>query len=467
MSSTRVEGSARAARPQCAPLTSLREVVRHLEQSNDLVHDTRLTSLRYEVAAGIRATSRVDGPALFFDNVDGSDMPVVGGVYASRRRLLGMFAADDQTFLARFAQALDTPIGPEIVDPAPCQEVVHIGDDASFDMLPVCTYNELDPGPFITMGIQIARHPTYGYNACISRMQVLDSTTAILFSLPPQHLGVYFADFESGGNALPVAVALGNDPYVTLASQVQGSIFVDELAVAGGLLGEPIPVTRCRTLDLVVPATSEIVLEGEVLPGSRHVEGPFGEYSGYYGPASEQPIFKLRAVTHRENPVFLAGLTGEPTTDNHVLKQAVNEAVIMARLRGVFPTVRDLCLTTSSGCTTLIVSAKMTSPGQARDLMLTCMTTERYRPKLVIVVDDDVDPRDPAQVEWAVAFRVQADRDVVIIGGQKGVPLDPSSPEPGIGAVMGMDATRPFGKAFWATTRVPGADDFVIPASDG
>ena len=139
---------------------------------------------------------------------------------------------------------------------------------------------------------------------------VVDSKTAGVRSVLPAHLRTYFAEAEAAGRSLPMAVAIGNDPFCTLASQIQTSIYTDELTFAGGLMGEPIELVKCVSIDVAVPATSEIVLEGEMVAGERHLEGPFGEYPGYYNPVRELPIFRLKAITHRRNPVFLAGLTG-------------------------------------------------------------------------------------------------------------------------------------------------------------
>jgi 2,5-furandicarboxylate decarboxylase 1 len=445
-------------------LKDMRAMLDLFRAEGELLDVPQRVSLVHEVAAGIRASSRREGPALWFGDAEGSDMPIVGALYGSRRRFLASLGDDTASWFARFAHALANPIDPVLSDgPAPCQEIVLEGDAATFDYLPVCTYNELDAGPFITMGIQFAESEKYGRNACISRMQIFDAKTAGILAVPPAHLGVYFAEAEAEGRSLPVAVTIGNDPFVTIGSQIQGSIFLDELTISGGLMGEPIEMVKCRTIDVSVPATSEIVLEGEMVAGERHHEGPFGEFPGYYAPPGERPIFRLTAITHRRDPIFLAGLTGEPSTDNHVIKLAVSEAVVYRRLREICPTVRDVCFTVASGGAHLVVSMKPTFKAQARDVLLSALTTERIRPKLVTIVDDDIDPRDPAQVEWAVAYRVQADRDVLIIDRVRGVPLDPSSPEPGLGAVMGIDATRPFGQPFWEMTRVPGADEFVLP----
>jgi 4-hydroxy-3-polyprenylbenzoate decarboxylase/2,5-furandicarboxylate decarboxylase 1 len=447
-------------------LKDLRGWLERLREEGDLVAVSDPTSPKFGIAAGIRKTSDVGGPALLFENVVGSEIPAAGALYASRRRLLWGFETDADGFFTKFERGLANPMPPKVVDDAPCQEVVLEGDDARFDVLPICTHNDRDAGPFVTMGLQFATHPEYGGNVSISRMQIYDSKTAGMLSVPPQHLGVYYAEAEARGAPLEVAVTLGNDVYTTMASQLQGSIYLDEMTVAGGWMNEPVEMVRCKTIDVSVPATSEIVLEGVMPPGERRLEGPFGEYPGYYchnNLPTDQPVFRLQAITHRRDPVYLAGLTGEPLTDNHVLKHAVYEASVYGRLHDLYPTVRDVCFTDASAGAHLVVSLRPTFETQSRDLMLTALFAERIRPKHVIVVDEDIDPRDPAQVEWAMAFRVQADRDVVVLPRMWGFPLDPSAPKPWVGTVMGTDATRPFGQPFADKTHVPGAEDFQIP----
>jgi len=444
-------------------IDDMRDFLRTLEAKNDLVRIPRPVSTEFEVAAGIRKTSSIDGPALLFDNVEGHQMKTVGGLYSSRRRVFWGMETDEDGFFDRYHQGFDHPVDPVVVEDAPCHEVVHEGSEASFDKLPVCWHNEKDGGPFITMGLQFAVRQPYGNNVSISRMQIFDNTHAGIMSVPPQHLGVYFSETEAEGKNLPVAVTIGNSPYLLMASQIQASIYLDEVTIAGGWMGKPVEMVLCKTIDVQVPAHSEIVLEGEMVAGERRVEGPFGEFPGYYTEAKPHPVFELRAITHRRDPIYLAGLTGEPSTDNHVLKQAIYEAIVYRRLKDICPTLRGVCLTEASGGAHLVVSLKPTFAAQSRDIMMAALFAERVRSKLVVVVDDDIDPRDPDQVEWAIAYRTQADRDIVILPRMRGFALDPSSPEPWVGSVMAIDATRPFGKPFPERTRVPGAEDFEIP----
>ncbi|HEY7164541.1 MAG TPA: UbiD family decarboxylase, partial [Candidatus Binatia bacterium] len=337
------------------------------------------------------------------------------------------------------------------------------GRDADFSKLPICTHNLKDAGPYITLGLGFARHPEYGNNVSISRIQIFDGQTAGVRSVAPAHLALYFAAAEKERRSLEFAVTIGNDPYVTWCSQIAGSVFLDELGAAGGWMEKPVDLVKCETIDLAVPATSEIVVEGELLPAERRVEGPFGEFPGYYQGTMEQPVFRVRAITHRRDPIYVTALTGPPSTDNHVLKQLPREAILYDRIRQICPTLRDVCVTKGGAGLHVVISIKPTFVTQARDVMLAAFSTERIRPKLVIVVDDDIDARNPEQVEWALATRFQADRDLTVIPRQVGAALDPSTPAPRVTAIMGMDATRPWGKDFPEVAEVPGAKDFVIP----
>ena len=448
-------------------ITDLRGFLNLLEEKKDLVHISRPTSPRFEIAAGVRKSSDIEGPALFFDNVVGHSMPVLGAPFAVRRRAIWGLETTAEKIHQKIMAGLRNHIPPRIIKDGPCKEVILMGDNADFSRLPICTHNAKDAGPFITIGLGFIRHPEYGNNVSISRMQIYDGKTMGCRSVPPQHLGVYFREMEQKGKPVEVAFTIGNDPYVTLCSQVSGSIFLDELAVAGAWMGQPVDVVKCETVDVYVPATSEIVIEGELLPRVRRTEGPFGEFPGYYQAVTEQPVFKLKAITHRRDPIYVTALTGPPTTDNHVMREIVLEAMLYDRLRQICPTIRDVCVTKGGVNLHVVVSIKPTFISQARDVMLACFSTERIRPKLVVVVDDDIDPRDPVMVEWAMATRFQADQDLLVIPRQMGAPLDPSTPDVRLGAIMGIDATRPYGKEFPEVAVVPGADEFEIPGWTG
>ncbi|MFQ5914059.1 MAG: UbiD family decarboxylase [Nitrospinota bacterium] len=441
------------------PFDDPRGFLTRLEEEGDLVRIPEPVDVRFEISAYIRKTSDQQGPAIVFEQVRGYDMPVVGGLFAARRRVLRALGYKPEEVFERFYDAAGCPVPSILVEQGPCQEVVFEGDEVDLTRLPIPTYCLQDGGAFITHGVQITRDTETGKsNAGIYRMQLKGRNRLGIFSNVYQHCGLQFAKAEKRGEPLEIAVALGVDPVIMLATQVKAPYGVDELAIAGGLRGEPVRVVRCRTVDLEVPATSEIVIEGRLLPNYREEEGPFGEFSGYYGPEGDKPVMEVSAISHRVSPIFHAGLTGAPMTENHFLKQLPNEVTVYRELTNKFPEVKAVHFP-ASGCSeyTCYVSMTPRYKGQARNVILAALGSAK-RPKLVVVVDEDIDIYDDVKVLWAISTRFQADRDIFIMPSVGSAPLDPSTPEPNVSAVMGIDATRPFGEPFAETPVVPGVE---------
>ena len=442
----------------------MREFCNHLEKAGELKRVKRQVEVKYEIAAGTRRMSDSDGPALLFEHVRGYDMPVVGGLCLNRKKaLLALGVDDNKAAVEKFLHGLHHPIPTQLVDYGPCKEVIKLGDDVDLHQLPIPTYSERDSGPYITMGVQISKDPeTRTKNAAIYRMELKGKTRLGIMSHAFQHLATQFAKAEAKGEALEVAVAIGLDPVTLYASQAKVAYGVDELSIAGGINGSPVEVVKCETVDLEVPSTAEIIIEGRVLPNVREKEGPFGEFTGYYGQQEMNPIVEITAITHRKDAIYQAGLTGIPTTENHVLKIFGYECHMYETLKKMFPEVQTVCYPTSGGVQyVLIVSLQQRYKGEARHLILAALG-DASRPKYVVVVDDDIDIYDPEQVNWAIATRCQPAEDVIIIPNVAGGPLDPSAPEKEVISVMGIDATRPFGAPFPAVVRVPGTDSFSI-----
>jgi 2,5-furandicarboxylate decarboxylase 1 len=445
----------------------LRGFMRLLEEEGELRRVSRPVSTKFEIAAGIRGMGDRGGPALLFENVAGHDMPVVGGLFSTRRRALLALGVDDHAEgNQRFLDGLHHPIAPVVTGaPAPCQEVVLSGDQVDLDALPLPVYSEKDGGAYVTVGLTISNDPVDGRrNASVYREMRVDSRHLAVMSHAFQGLGTQIARAAELDVPLDVAIANGVHPVLLYASQAKVPHGVDELGIAGGILGRPVETVRCRTVDLEVPADSEIVIEGRILPGERALEGPFGEFSGYYGPAEHNPVIEVTAITHRADPVFLAGLTGVPTTDNHVLKVFAYESKLLENLRAAFPEVTAVCFPDWGGVQyAAVVALRQRYKGQARHLILTALG-DAARVKWVIVVDDDIDVFDTEQINWAIITRSQPAEDLVVIPRVAGGPLDPSAPEKEVISVWGLDATRPFGVDYPEVVKVPGADGFEIDA---
>jgi 2,5-furandicarboxylate decarboxylase 1 len=438
----------------------LRAFLGYLRARGELVTISSPVDPEYEIAAYIRKSSDTSGPAFLFEHVRGSDMPVAGGVFCSpRKALLALETDNHQTAVERFVHGIEHAQPPTLVSDGPCKEVKLVGDRVDLTALPFPRYSEQDGGRYGTVGVVICKDPETGIrNAGIYRMQLHGAREMGIEPAPYTDFAAIYHKAEAANQPLEVAVAIGVDPVIQLATQARLPLGVDELTVAGGIRGEPVQLVTCETLDLEVPATAEIVLEGRVPPHLRRVEGPFGEFTGYVGAAGEQPVFACDAITMRRDAIFQAGLTGIPVTENHVMKLLSQEANLLVAIRRWFPEVAAVSYTPEGGADFMVVFAlKQRYAGQARNLIMAALGSPAH-PKLVVVTDEDVDVYDSAKVWWAVLTRAQPSEDVIILPHAAASQLDPSAPEPFVSSVMGIDATRPFGKPFPEIVRIPGVD---------
>ena len=437
------------------PFRDIREFLALLDEKGELLRTTKAVDVKFEISSYIRKTSDQHGPALLFENVKNFDMPVLGGVFATRERAFLALETSPQTYVDKFQHALDHLVPPRRVSDGPCKEVVHIGSKVDLNRLPIPIFSEGDPAPFITLGLSISADPKTGKrNTSIYRLQLKGPNR---LGIMAQQLVRQLAEAEAIGKGLPIAVAIGTDPVLPLATQWMAPFGTDEMELAGGLRGEPVEVVKAETVDLEVPATAEIVIEGTVLPNVREQEGPFGEVSGYYTPANPKPVIEVSAITHRKNPIFQAALTGMPTTENHVLKQLPLEATFYWMLKKEFPGVAAVHFPAAGTVGMIaVISMKQHYESEARNVIATMLGSRRN--KIIIVVDDDIDIFDMEKVLWAVATRTQADEDVVIFPRLVATAMDPSVRKLRVGAGLGIDATRPFGQPFPEMVRVPGAE---------
>lgn len=441
------------------PFRDLREFVVFLENKKELSRIKKPVDPRFEIAAYIRKTSDCKGPAILFEHVRGHDIPVLGGVFATRGRALLALESNPGNYVEKFQFALGRLLPPRLVETGPCQEVIHRGKDVDLTLLPIPVFAERDPGPFITLGLVISKDPETGQkNTSIYRLQLKGRNRLGILA---QQLTRQLAKAEARGKGLPIAIAIGTDPILPLATQWMAPYGTDELELAGGLRGEPVDVVKGETVDLEVPATAEIVIEGTILPHVREEEGPFGEVSGYYTPAYPKPVIEVSAITHRRSPIYQAALTGMPTTENHILKQIPLEATYYWELKREHPGVTAVHFPAAGTVGFIVVIAmKQAQEFEARSVIATMLGTRRN--KIIIVVDDDVDLYDMEKVLWAVATRCQPDEDVFVFPGLPASTMDPSVRKLGAGAGLGIDATKPFGRPFPEMVMIPGVDDILL-----
>jgi len=442
------------------PVRDLREFIAHLEDEKELRRIRKPVDTKYEIAAYIRKTSDIKGPALLFENVNQSKVPVLGGVFATRKRALLALETSEKQYGEKFHQALEHLIPPRKISSGPCKEVVLKSEDADLSRFPIPIFSQNDSGPFITAGLVISKDPESARNnTSIYRLQVHGPRR---LGIKAQQLARQLRKAEARGEALPVAIAIGTDPVLMLASQWDAPYGVDELELAGALRGEPVEVVRAETVDLMVPATAEVVIEGYIQPQMREVEGPFGEVGGYSTPKFPKPVIEVTSITHRKNPIFQAALTGMPTTENHILRQIPMEAAYYWELKKRHPGVTAVHFPAAGAILFLVIIAmKQTYLYEARNAIASMFATRRN--KIIIVVDDDVDIYDMEKVMWAVATRSRPEEDVVVFPRLSTSGMDPSAfrlegTDSFWNSGLGIDATKPYGQPFPDVVEIPGVD---------
>jgi len=455
--------------------TDLRQWLKHLDATGRLAVAKEGISLEHRLAAVAKA---LDGEqATLFPKAGGMDIPVVSGFISNRAWIAEAMGVPQPELLQHFLEAAARPIPWREVPSgrAPCQEVVFRGRELG-DLrahLPIPIHSEHDSGPYLTGAIVVAKNPSTGVqNVSMHRIQVT-SPDRLGICMLPRHLWHFFREAEARGEALEVAIVIGLDPLTLLASQAIAPLDVDEFHIAGALHGKPLEMVKCLSSEIRVPAASEIVIEGRILPGVREKEGPFGEFPRYYSSSEQREVIAVDCLTHRKSPVYH---TIVPAEREHLLLGAVaREATLLAHLQRSFPNVLDVHLSLGGvGRYHLFIKLRKTHEGQPRNVMCAAMGAH-YDIKHVVVLDEDVDIHDPSQVEWAIATRFQADRDLIVVPGTQGSLLDPSTTkragggqEPphtaGTSAKMGLDATRPlvYDEHIFTKVTIPGEDEIDL-----
>ncbi len=388
------------------------------------------------------------GPALLFTTVDGYDMPVIGNLLSCQENVEAAFGIDFRGVRDFVSRAIGDPKPPVLVERAPVQEQVHLKNIDLGRMLPALHHTADDAGRYITAGIVIARDPETGvYNASYHRLMLAGPNRVAIQLDYGRHLRAAFERAQNKGQHLPVVVCIGSDLALHYTAATMGSQMpenADELAVAGGLCGRPLPVVKAISQDLLVPAESEIVIEGILKCDEEVMEGPFGEFVGYLAPADPGPVLEITAVTHRTKPIYHAiNGYGRETV---VLRKYVLEASLLKVLQGAVPIVTDAEMT-AGGLHRFhaVVQVKKTGPshdGLQRNAIMASFGALKDL-DMVIVVDDDIDIRDPADVEYALATRMEASKDIFMLPAARGHEYVRVS-DRGMRTKLGIDATVPF-----------------------
>jgi len=428
----------------------LRGFLEVLDADRDLARVAVPVALDQELGAVCVHNLRAGGPALLFERPGGQRMPVLANLLSTRRRYARAMECDLREVHQRWNAAAANPLPPIVLEgDGACQEVVQVGDEVDVLALPAPRWNALDGGPYLTLSCHVSRDPRTGTrNVGVYRNQVHDKRTLGLLAGPFAHIMLQRRHDPEA--PFPVALVMGPDPRLVMAASTPLPFGIDELAMAGALRGTPLELVRCKTVPLEVPADAELVIEGEVRPavGERREEGPFGEYTGHYGgPRLPRPIIHVTAITRRRDAILSLAYQGAPPHETEVLVAVGKEAELVRTVS--LPGVKSVYLTSAGGGSLhLVVSVEKLYEGYGKMVGMAFLSAPASRSiKRVIVVDDDIDPLDALAVEWAIATRVQAHRDIEILTEMPSTSIDPSLPaaeqtRTARGSKMIIDATR-------------------------
>lgn len=403
-----------------------------------------ITSLVFELERAGRS------PVVVYENVEGHKMPVVTNIAGNRRLLAACLGVDVADLPTAFRERCQRYIPCEVVDAAPWQDVVIEGEDVDLTKLPIPLHFSVDAAPYITAGQIVARDPVTGVDTTGFHRLMLKGKNRLGVSLHSRRrMHEFHRRAAERGENLPAAITLGIHPLHYMGAMVYAyPPNVRKFEIIGGLFGEPYRLAKTGIRDIEVPVGAEIVIEGEILANAREPEGPFSEFTGYASYRSTENVFVAHRIRMRRDAMYHSIVSG--MSQDHILVSCVTrEGEILNTLRRNLPNVTAVHVPhRTCGAFMAIVKMKKTAQGEPQQAIMAALGTEFYT-KYVIVVDDDVDIFDMSDVMWAIATRVRAEKDIVLIPGCKGAILDPTSdPETFTVTKMGIDATRPVGKDF-------------------
>ena len=457
------------------PLESLRDLVSVLEEKGQLKRVKASVDTDLEIAEIMRRLMYAkDKPAVLFENVKGYSIPILGNTFGSNERLRIALEEDDFSqigsriveltrmkmptgvfgklrMLPKLSEISD--YGPRHIENGPVKEIVLTEDKADLFTLPILKSFKGDVGKFITFGLTVTKHPdTEVTNIGVYRMQILDARKAIMHwqihKRGAQHLEI-LKDRRSQDNAtniidgrIEVAVVIGADPATTFSAVAPVPEGMDKYLFSGIVRKKGIRLVKCNTVDLEVPATAEIVLEGYVDPDDMQMEGPFGDHTGYYTPPEPYPSFNLTCITMRKNPIYLTTVVGKPILEDAYIGQVI-ERSFLPLIQMFQPEVVDFSMPPAAWFQGLaIISIKKRYPGQAKKVMMGLWGMGQLSlTKMFITVDHDINVHDMDEVLWAVTTRTDPKRDLMLIENAPTDTLDPSSPLLNLGSKVGIDAT--------------------------
>lgn len=419
----------------------LRATMSELKRKGYLLECNKEVDPKFELGAVLKYYKN-EVPMLF-NRVKGSTVPVVGALFGSRKLYYEMLGTTKEERIFKMMDAVANPMPAKSVSKGPIMENIITKNIDIPKMFPIPTFHEKDSSSYITAGLVVVKDPETGKNhVSVRRLQVNEGNEISILIASPLATN-HFLEMEKQNKPVEVAIVLGYDYSLLLASQISSQTYgVDKYEVDSALRGEPTELVKCQTVDIEVPAYSEIVFEGIIKPNKREIEGPFAELMGYYGAVAPHPVVEVKAIMHRNNPIFQ---TAFPCREEHLSNGLIREMELYLAVKNLVD-VKDVNVSISGGCRFhAFVSINKRNEGDGKSAILGALASSKDV-KHVVIVDDDVDIFDPDEIEWAIATRVQASKDLVIIPDALGSGLEPSHVVKGTTDKLGIDATKPLGE---------------------
>ncbi len=428
----------------------MRTWIRQLEEAGELIRVPKPVHPQAEMGAIMYQTRE---KALLFEDLKGyPGWRSLGQAPANPRLAAIAFDTTLDKVVPTLAGKLHLRQPCVMVDSGPVKDIVLTGDQVDIQKLPAHQAGIRDAGPFITAGLCVTKDPDTGIrNMSFHRMQVKSKTRTGML-LVPRHTFQNYRKYESRNEPMPIAIFIGHHPLYYMAAATTGPYEMDELELAGGLLGEPVKLVKCETIDLEVPYDAEIVLEGHVLPNYREEEGPFSEFQDYYiAGAGKNPVMEFQAITMRKDAIF-KNIQNGSEVEGCVYHKIPMAAAIYNRLKYIGGFVDLKNVMTLPGIFGVVVQMTPRYYGEAKNVLMSALSCEYLHPKVAIAVDEDVDIFNNTEVVWAMNTRVDPAEDIIVLPGMRLIPMDPVGKEFGAtgmptwhrtGGKVIIDATKP------------------------
>ncbi|MBM4349967.1 MAG: UbiD family decarboxylase [Deltaproteobacteria bacterium] len=425
--------------------TGIKSFLEELRSEGDLLSISTPLDPKYEISAFLSEIGKKDAPAILFEKAKGYRLPVVGNLLGTRRRLALALGIEPDKLFEEFPKRMGKGIPPALTKDPSSKVVVKKGKGLDLTrLLPVLTHYAGDSGPYITSGFSSARDPeTGGIGRGLHRMEMRGKNRLGISLLNPPLAEIY-GKYKRMRRRMEIATVIGMDPLIFLASILKAPAGVDKLSIAGGIRGKAVPMAKAENIDLEIPAFAEIVIEGFIDPKGKEEDGVLGESSGYYMGFSKSPTIQVIAITFRKKPLYHAIVPWSLEVDN--LLYLVHGLDFVPKMKREIPSIREVRLIPGTFGSHAVISLDTENRGEIRRALSLALSFTNM--KKVIAVNTDINIQDDQELEWALATRFQADKDLMVMTNLRGQPIDPSSGDGFLTAKMGLDATKPRLKGF-------------------